>query len=299
MEKMLRAISEPARIVAQLRYQTMKLRRSIAPGWSKGIDEKRRQRVMKQDVDAFSSNAVLAVGVPRSGTTLLASLLAQRENTVVLSEPFLQQFHQGFFRWTDLSGQQRVSIQPVNRFISEWCQQSMRLSTVVVKETWRSDRHDVYPNHEFLGSLVDAGVPTIAIVRDPRAVWYSSCSRYGAMDPATMASSLHIAEWNVFAEWLLARQIPYLRYEDLVRSPETWFHYAFRSLGLPEGRFENHLAAKAGLGDERALEGGSVNTDSLEKFRKLDVSVLDRISEACSSMAQRLGYTGDFIGTDT
>lgn len=295
ISKIFRAFVEPARIVAQLSYRLMKLRRLIAPEWSKAIDENRRQHLMRAVTKPFDSNAVLVLGVPRSGTTLLASMLAQNENTIVLSEPFLQQLYQGFFRWTDLSGQQRVSIQSVDQFISQCRSDSANVSTVVVKETWRSSSHDVYPNDEFLDSLVNTGVPAIAIVRDPRAVWYSACSRYGAMDHSLPAGPLHIAEWNAFGEWVLSRKIPHIRYEDLVRSPEEWSRFAFQSVGLREGTYLNHVHANAGLGDESALAGGQVHAESIEKFRKLDTAVLEDISVRCRRVASLLGYTGDLI----
>jgi hypothetical protein len=295
VNRLLRVLTEPERLLAVSRYQARKLRRSLAPAWSQRRDQAHWQDTCADLLHEPPSRTALLMGVPRSGTTVLTALLAQVESLTVLSEPLLMHMHQGFFRWKDASGRARVCVRPVGGFLKAFSRQPGETTAVVLKETWRSDQHDIYPNAGLLHGLRQAGMPVLAIVRDPRAVWYSNGSRYGAMNLSQPPSQLHINEWNAFGQMVLAESIPYLRYEDVVTRPSEACHFAIRTLKLRPTEFRNELGATSGLGDERALAGGAVNTASLQKYLQLEEPVRKAIMDGCGHVATKFGYTPDAV----
>lgn len=234
-------------------------------------------------------NVVMITGLPRSGTTLLSAIFASCDNTVSLAEPFLQYLQSGAFRWKDLDGNEQVSLRNPSHFITSIIEKRKSIKVVAFKETWRSKNHDVFPSSDFISNNQQSGMSTIVIVRDPRAIYFSFLNRF-MQDNSSMPSELFLSEWDSFVRWSVSSGSLVVRYEDLVVDPIGQMKQIFDELRIDCSFPSLELDSFPGLGDERALAGGRINTQSLYKFLQLDRRVIDKIEDACREGMEKFGY---------
>ena len=229
------------------------------------------------------------IGLPRSGTTLLAQVVGKHSDILTLSEPFLMYLDNGFFRWSDKAGKVRTTLSNPGKLIKRFLKERPG-KYLAFKETWRDPSSDYYPNSEFLLQNWQRGIKTIAIVRDPRAVWYSSLNRYSD-GVSQMPDDTFLQSWCRFGRMIRESGMPYVRYEDLVLHPGEALARVFGSIGFDEYPSDLNLPVMTGYGDEKAQSGGVISDASLTKYRRLDAAVLARIESSCSDFMREFGYS--------
>ena len=281
VKKTINAIKEPVKICAYLNYSVLKYRRKW---FGRAFDNRRLKQVMRDHgLDCNKLNNVIQItGLPRSGTTLISATIANCEKTISLSEPFLQYLQEGFFTYEDKNGNQKIYIKKPECFINKY---GNRHTIVAFKETWRSTSHDVFPTESFINTNFLKGIKTVAIIRDPRAIWFSMLNRFSGngCNLTAIPSTSFLSEWNKYVDWLDSSGVFAFRYEDFVKDPSV-FLPILHGLDIEIAHDEIYSLSKiSGLGDSKGLSGGVVNIESLEKYRMLDGEAIDMIENACKA----------------
>ena len=255
---------------------------------------------------AMSSNALKAiprhgktiyqvVGLPRSGTTVLAASLENRRDTICLIEPYLSWLTRGYFEFTGRKNpaerMRMVYNKPPHQFIKAICEQN-ELSFAGFKETFRDRSHPTFPTESFImrnvqEKCVDA---TIAIVRDPRDVWVSVITRFEETRDTPLTDEFTDC-WNKFCQWALDEPVLLVRYEDLVTEPELTFQSICCYLGTTFSPSMLEWSEKKGFGDRRAQSGGRIFISSVGRYKEgLNLQAQRFIEVRCETLMARLGY---------
>ena len=271
---------------------------------------------------------VFIVGPPRSGTTLMARILAHSDDVLSLSEPFCAWrvmpawMSKPFFCWLQYRFQQRM-IPPKSDspaaffdFIRQLALGSHR-GVLVIKEVY----HDaglppLWFNVDLLDEVAQSGAPVIAVMRDPfdtvastmelvsRYVWgwcgfalrrvLPSFPRF--TDEAEVVRCA-ARNWAQYAEWIRRHRLFVIRYEDLVGNPATEVERVCAYAGIPfDERMlsaSNRPAAFAGIiGDPGVLLRAPrpVHAQSIGRARTLPSSQRAIIRECCDQIASEFGY---------
>jgi LPS sulfotransferase NodH len=218
------------------------------------------------------------VGVPRSGTTLLANLISAHPDAFCMSEPYFTFFARGCC----VDGDERLGEHP-NRFVSR-VMRSRPESRVGVKETYAA-------NQRFYEALKEAGTITIAILRDPRDTQASVRDFLGHENLERFAS-----KWSEFVQWAGVHADVTVSYEDLVREPIETMARVFDRLGLSSEGYVAIPAPMYGIGDPRALAGDPLDTRSIGSYRtRLPDGAAEWIEERCRAEMRALGYLPDAV----
>jgi len=250
-------------------------------------------RALKR-IPRYESLIIQVVGTPRSGTTLLASMLDSHSQAVCLIEPFLAWLKKGQYEYqkeklglyTNNFGTHRPQ-----KLLSFLCRQS-KLKVVGFKETFRTPYHPTFPTQSFLtrNHSVGAVDQTLAIVRDPRDTWSSVVRRHPHFrnDTAVLAELIHA--WNQLCDWIRGSEVSVVRYEDLVFQPES-IGSLLDDFGLGIERNMFRPEGTKGYGDKRAQEGGTIDDRSVGKYSTTISCKLSRfISAQCHKNMQSFGY---------
>jgi len=98
--------------------------------------------------------------------------------------------------------------------------------------------------------------------------------------------------WIQYVDWIETNDIPFVRYEDLVRDPSGELGSIFRVLGLSPYAPPSTLSHRySGVGDDDAMEDSRVHKRSLKSFRDhLPASTLDAFETVCGHRMQDFGY---------
>jgi len=235
------------------------------------------------EIDRSGKTLFQLAGLARSGTTLLSGLVDQQPDALCLSEPFrswVMRARSTYYggEWT--SHPSRL-IEEVCRARSEHC--------IGFKETFytREHRHGLANEHFFRRNAA-AGIVTIAIIRDPRDIYASVEAVVGSR---TVVPERFTRTWLAFAEWARADAACLVSYEELVTSPGVAMERVCIALRIECHAPEADVAAMSGVGDSRALRGGSVSTDSIGRFvDRLDVAKVEQIERACGEVMASFGY---------
>jgi len=235
------------------------------------------------------------VGTPRSGSTLLATMIDAHSEAACLIEPFLAWLRSGKFdyNWNDLSleGAERFRYWCPRKLIARLCRDSS-LEVVAFKETFRTPRHPTFPSQYFLeGNYEEEGTDvTIAIVRDPRDTWSSVIRRHPNLEADESTLDELLDAWNELCFWIQTEDLPYIRYEDLVSNPEH-VKTLLCILGLElEPRVLNPEGTR-GFGDQKAQSGGQIDSSSIGKHKEhVKSDTIRRINSTCSEYMKTLGY---------
>jgi hypothetical protein len=236
------------------------------------------------------------VGVPRSGTTLLATRFDGHPNITCLVEPYLSWLQRGYFEYdggvNDLNYHEKYN-KPPHFLIEHLCHHSSS-KFIGFKETFRAGEENPLfpPTKSFLvrnerEKCVDA---TIAIVRDPRDVWASAIevARHSGLD---ICFDQSIPNWNICSQWIVNDSVFYVRYEDLVLKSEQVWRSIAAHLGFEFCPDMLVTQGKKGAGDKRAQQGGRVFTSSVGRYRD-DLPAQDQeyIHNHCGVLMERFGY---------
>ncbi|GMU83039.1 MAG: hypothetical protein AMXMBFR47_29100 [Planctomycetota bacterium] len=269
------------------------------------------------------------IGPPRSGTTLLASMLAAGDGVLSLSEPWLAQAilpvwrRQRFFRRMQTGGGLPRVRPPFDdrreafaRFLVAMAQRG-GFSTLLIKETFRDGfRLASWNNLDLMDALVDSGAPCVAVVRDPFAVaassirlaapllwlhgWFGAAYRllvpfvpaFRTADDVVLTAARN---WVSFAAWQQRHALPIVRYEDLVRSPETTFPRVCEHLHIP---FQPHMLdprsagrSFGGFGDPETMQRPRpVHHEAIHRGNDLTPRQREIVHVTCHAAAMPLGY---------
>ena len=267
---------------------------------------------------------VFLIGPPRSGTTLLSFLLAGGPRVLSLSEPF--RLHEVFPRWglwwtyRGMGKKHRFrAVAPRGRLSDPALLTHLRdaasrntMSTLVIKETFRSDREWV--NLKLLDSFVDSGDPVVAIIRHPFDCAVSTIKMFrlwrgivghivrpivpdlplfqGDADIAAYVAKT----WCDFAEWCAARRVRLIRYEDLVRDPAARMRALCEQCGIAFD--EKMMDAKhprgpfGGIGDPGVMTRPArpVSAKSVGRKKLLAPKLREIIANGCRAAGSGLGY---------
>lgn len=235
------------------------------------------------------------VGTPRSGSTLLATMIDGHSEAACLIEPFLAwlQFGSFDYNWN------KFSLEDVERFrywcphklIAKLCRDSS-LEVIAFKETFRTPQHPTFPSQHFIESNYeeDGTDVTVAIIRDPRDTWSSVIRRHSHFegDEATLSELLDA--WNQLCSWVRSEDLTFVRYEDIASDPST-VEVALQRLDLEMEPSVGHPEGTKGFGDQAAQSGGPILTSSVGSYRQnLDAQVVHQIISSCSRNMRKFDY---------
>ncbi|WP_341481723.1 sulfotransferase [Salinibacter ruber] len=241
------------------------------------------------------ANLIQVVGTPRSGSTLLATMLDAHSQAVCLIEPYLAWLKHGEYEYNwnqlDRPDVKRFSKQQPQRLFAFLCAQT-EFSVIGFKETYRTPYHPTFPSQSFLEQNQSTGAvdATVAIIRDPRDTWSSVVRRHPHFrgDTGTMAELIHA--WNELCRWVERKKHTVVRYEDLVSHPRE-IESVLGSVGLTAEDEVYRPEGTAGYGDSRAQKGGGIDDSSVGKYRSTLSDGVSRFIEAqCSEHMRRFDY---------
>jgi len=187
------------------------------------------------------------------------------------------------------------------------------MSTVVVKETFRSDRE--WANLRLLESFVSSGEPVAAIIRHPVDCAVSTLKMFRLWrglvghlvrpivpDLPLFSGDADIVEyaaktWCDFARWCALHELPVVRYEDLVRKPADQLRTLCDLCGItfdPNMLDSNHPRGPfGGIGDPGVMTrpARAVSARSVGRRRQLPLRLHQTVREACAPLAGTWDYT--------
>ena len=237
------------------------------------------------------------VGLPRSGTTLLALIIDNHSEAVCLIEPFLSWLSRGIFDVKIMDTPRFLTqfrLLPPHKIIGVLCKNSST-QAIGFKETFRTQAQNLPTDIFLMQNAADGSVDqTIVIVRDPRDGWASNLKRDDNTQLDSQAFLGYLNAWNRLGEWIINDNLLMMRYEDLVLTPQT-LRKVFDPLGL---NYSEELLArnetKSFLGDSNALSGGKMFTTSIGRYKSnLKDSTIKAIQDQCSEYLSLFGYGED------
>lgn len=293
--------------------------RKTRPGTDDLTDQAPRDQGVATDV-----RVVYLIGLPRSGTTLLAHLFAGLPDSLSLSEPYLARSIYGPWRlrrfMRRIGRETKLATVPPFEATTESAFQEYilrlaaanRLSNLLIKETFRSGQS--WENVESLDRLASGTDPVITIIRHPYDVAVSSLRfarwwrgivgrllRLVAPALPLFRNDLALIEycadnWNRFADWCAQNASHQIRYEDLARDPSGCLREACASVGLPfDPRMVDHThprGAFGGIGDPGVMNRPArpVGTGSVGRKHLLKPEFVEVIASQCADRCVRFGY---------
>jgi hypothetical protein len=272
---------------------------------------------------------VFLIGPPRTGTTLLARLLAAARGVLSLSEPF--HLHtllnpwvlRGFFRHFERKHGLQPGALPLHcpekgffRYLKSLAgANGMRY--LVVKEVFKQPELPTpFPNYEQLNRLLDTGAPAVGIIRHPcdaaastlgllrwllskhrgcfiRWFWPTT-PRFRDDDEIIRWAAIN---WTCFAEWTRRRGLFTIRYEDLVADPVNVLPSICQRVGIPFHAdmldHHNHKpVAFGGIGDPKVLmqKDRPVYDHAVGRGHNLTPRQFEIVHAHCGSHASEFGY---------
>lgn len=271
---------------------------------------------------------IFVVGMPRSGTTLLAGLLSAHSKISIGPEtdyfnmvwkPLERE--KGFEQWDVVANYlsrwfQKPTMQPMNlpeeqllsQFLKAWENQQLShqviLSTVMAQYA-ESHRKSIWgektPNHFMYVPAIKKVFPEariVSIVRDPRDVHLSlekvPWSRGNAFNHA-----VQWREYQVIAEryqYLYGPSFRQVRFEDLIRDPAAVLRQLTQSLDLPFEsdmlkRYQNETLFDPAKEPWKKQATMPIDPNNQGKWReKLAPDDLGIFSRVCGRYLKRLGY---------
>lgn len=261
------------------------------------------------------------IGLPRSGTTLLASLLAGNNAVLSLSEPFLSRTvcrHRflNFLYFPRIRGYRLSSpencdeigfLNYLKKFTAD-----VGFSILVIKETYRLAPY--LHNTAVIDHLAVCGDPVVAITRHPYDTAVSTMRMFrnlrgirGKLMRSIVSGLPEFSEdreiidwvarnWQSFAEWCTQRRPHILSYENLVRDPSLYLQNICERLEIP---FTPEMLDNR---SRRSFFGVSGDTGVLTRRKKkllvrpvgrssqLKPEFTEIIKAACGKAAEEAGY---------
>ncbi|MCG8405361.1 MAG: sulfotransferase [Phycisphaerales bacterium] len=266
---------------------------------------------------------MFVVGLPRSGTTLLAHLLAGGPGLLTLSEPFLVHSVVAHWRLKRFLGKvaktadlRTVPVPPedadANEFLSylKILARKNRFNALVIKETYRVTSH--WENVALLDEIASEHA-VAAILRHPFDVALSSIRAFhwcrGAIGRALrlwapglplFANNAELVEhvghnWSSYVNWCHRNATFIVSYEDLVRDPRRHLRAPCEACDFT---FDEEMVngrpyrAFGGIGDPTVVHRPKpVSKASVNRGRKLSPVLRELLLRTCGNTMSQLGYT--------
>lgn len=209
-------------------------------------------------------------GVPRSGTTLLASIIDHHTNAICLIEPLLSLQSQGVIcidKKYQIKKREKYSLRDIYSSLSK----IKNIQLLGFKETYRTEFHHFYPSKSLIESNISSKVfdYQIAIIRDPRDGWASVVKRDPHFIKNKTAFKEYLYSWNSLCNLILFRDdIFKIRYEDLVLDSEKTISQLFFYLNIPKPGNLFPINSTDGFGDKTAQKGGYFFRSSINHYNK-------------------------------
>ncbi len=262
--------------------------------WNQFLHWYAMRAALLREIPRCGSRIAQVVGTPRSGSTLLSTMIDAHSEAVCLIEPYLGWLKYGEFSYdwdrldTPLS---EYSRRRPDRLLRHICRDT-EYSIVAFKETFRTEWHPTFPTQEFLQENFDGGVDhTIAILRDPRDTWASVIQRHPQLEGDTTVLCELIHAWNELCSWISKRELQYVMYEKLVSEPQGSVKKVLDTLGLNNQTAVVNPPGIDGHGDKRAQQGGAIDDSSVGQFKDVLAPEACRFIEAqCKINMEIMGY---------
>lgn len=267
-------------------------------------------------------NTLFVIGLPRSGTTLLAHMLAGGDGVLSLSEPFLSlsaRRHR-LLNWLYFPTIRKSRIVPPRNcdeigflnYLKDFSG-ALGFSFLIIKETYR--QKPCLENTGMINLMAATGVPVIAITRHPYDIAASTLSFFrqlrGVKGRLTqmIVSGFHIFSddrevvewlsnnWLSFTYWCKQNRPLVVRYEDLVRDPLPRLQEICSRCDIPFSREmlnNKHPRFYSGMsGDPGGLEKHKENlfVRPVGNRNLLKSEFTEIIKSACNEAAEEAGYT--------
>ena len=233
------------------------------------------------------------VGVPRSGTTLLCSILASHSKVICLSEPYHQWKFDGFVFTEEVSHIVGCAVwrKHPSLLLKRVISKESEKVWIGFKETYYSQSHGHWSNHFFFKRNHLRGWTTIAIIRDPREVWKSLILMHP--EKKGKVTEKFLESWNDLVQWVLENKIFFIRYEDLISEPEKVIKKLCEYMNI---EFEENMIyamnEKKGRGDITALTSKTINKAKIypEYDKYLDRYEILFIENGCADSMKIMNY---------
>lgn len=243
---------------------------------------------------ATTKEKVLLVGLPRSGTTVVANYINSMERAFCFLEPHWESrgygstsfFNDPKLRWIFRLKFQEDAPLPLDAAVRRI---QRRYDLVGIKETFRGVHYSAYdpdmPNEELLADYVAAGYRLIPILRHPLAVW-NSFRRYFPPQEAWAADLPSFIE-NYQRFYHFAGGTDAVLYERFVQDPRA----EMARSGIWSEELSGGLTGRrARMGDPTAKSSGEVASIERRVYytdAQKDVIEASSIVEAYSASAGR------------
>ncbi|MEP0848635.1 MAG: sulfotransferase [Phycisphaerae bacterium] len=279
------------------------------------------------DPSRAAPRVALLVGTPRSGTTLISSMLGGARGVLSLSEPYLThavmpdwKLHRFFWRFQRDAGLLRRpppfcgDARAFGRFMALTAAEN-GFGCLAIKETFRSAPvHAAWDNIGLLGELASQASACAALIREPfdtAASTIKFCrpilgllgrvARIRWPNTPLFRNADAVAEWSArnwatYVDWVQERGLPLMRYEDFVAEPAArlpelcaWLGIDFDPVMLtPQPRGRTFW----GIGDPEVVRRPRKTVDRRAVGRGARLSARQRaaVRELCADRARQLGY---------
>lgn len=241
-------------------------------------------------LDGKENRLFQVVGVPRSGTTLLCSMLNSHSKIICLSEPYHQWKYDGFVYTDEIC--ELVHSNTWKRhpaILLKFLLRNVNDKLIGFKEIYYSKYNGHYSNHFFFKRNYQKGVVTIAIIRDPREVWKSLVLKHP--EKRGRVTRRFVESWNDLVCWILENNIFWVRYEDLVDNPENELCKVCDFLGVDFEEDMFILKERKARGDLNALKGGNIIEGRNKEYKKvLSLREINYIEFKCDRFMKLTGY---------
>lgn len=281
--------------------------------------------VKSEDCISQSVKTTFVIGLPRSGTTLLAYMLAGGDGVLSLSEPFLSlsaRRHRLLnclyfpeIRKCRINPPRDCSEKDFLNYLKDFSRK-IGLSSLIIKETYRLAPY--LENRALMNQVAICGDPVAAIMRHPYDTATSTLMwarhqlrgipgivnrmmvpRFPEFSDDRQVIEWFARNWLSFAEWCRRTRPFVIRYEDLVRNPGPSLEELCKRCAIPftQRMLDNN--------HPRFFSGMSGDPGGMSKHKKkLDVrpvgrsdhqkpEFLDIIKTTCGEAAKEMGYSLD------
>jgi len=262
------------------------------------------------------------IGLPRAGTTLLASLLAGSDSVISLSEPFLSRTARRHWLLNPIffpkirnyritpprNGDEMDFLVYLKNFAND-----LGFSSLIIKETYRLC--PCLENTTILNRIATSGEPVVAITRHPYDTAVSTIRlfrRFRGINGKLMriivsglpvfSGDRKVVEWFAqnwvdFARWCEQKEFFVVKYEHLVRNPDHYLRTICERYSIPftqEMLNRNHPRSFFGVSGDSGVLGNrkkEIVVRPVGRCDQLPSEFIDIIKTTCGEAVKEMDYS--------